>query len=116
MNKNNNPNKKIKKKIANAIKQKQKKFEFYQNKNIKLDKHQNLITKISLYTFYLGKQQIKKKKKKFITVPTSFYKKIQNDLRKKLYIGSINKLHKFSKPMYKYDLNMTVFGPIKYIN
>ena len=56
-------NKKFKKKIANNFKNERKKLQFYINKNIKFTKHQNLVNKLGIYTFYLTKRLIRRKKK-----------------------------------------------------
>jgi hypothetical protein len=84
-----------------------------------------MINKYTKFFFkYIWKNRIKKinkKKKKsknyknFKTKKISFYKKIKNDQKKKIYIGSVNRIYKYSKPTYQYDFDTTFFSPIKRI-
>ncbi len=108
----NNIKKKKKSKISNT---KIKKINFFIKKNI--------INKYTNFFFKYTKKKIKKvnKKKKsrnywnFKTKKISFYKKIENDQKKKIYVGKINYIYKYSKPTYQYDFDTTFFSPIKHI-
>jgi len=114
--------KQINKKKSFNKKNNQKKFQLYKNnkKQIIFQNNKNIINKKTIAFFKILKKKITekkiKKKKNFKIKVISFYKKIKSDQKRKIYIGPVNTIYKFSRPIYMFDLDTTVFAPEKYIN